>query len=145
MKRKQKSQAKRLRNPNKIKYDKHLIWLRPYTEAVADLIPIERLKNVKLTLYSPDVPPSYHGTCERLNNNKSYNIVVRTYEKSDKRWPMSPTSQEMLLCNYAHELTHLLIFEDCVEPRFLLETKIYARFGEVLSARGYEQKLNKQS
>jgi hypothetical protein len=145
VKRKQNKQPSRSRNPNKIKYDKHLIWLRPYTEAVADLVPIERLKSVKLRLYSNDKPPSYHGICERLNNYKSYNIIVRTYEKSDKRWPMSPTSQEMLLCNYAHEITHLLIFEDCVEERFLLETKVYSRFGEVLMARGYEQKLNKQS
>lgn len=145
MNRKQNKTTKPKHSPNKIKYDKHLIWLRPYTEAVADLVPIERLKNVKISLYSGEKPPSYHGICERLNNNKYYNIIVRTYDKSDKRWPMSPTSQEMLLCNYAHELTHLLIFEDCVEHRFLLETKIYARFGEILLARGYEQKLNKQS
>lgn len=127
----------------KIKFSKHLVWLKPYTEACADLIDLRRLKSVKLSLYKSDTPPSYHGICERLADNKSYKIIVRTYDKSDKRWPMCPTSQEMILSNYAHELSHVAIFEDCVEDRFVLETKIYAKFGEVLKARGYEQTLNK--
>jgi len=129
---------------HQVKYSKYLIWLRPYTESIADLVPIKRLMEVKLGLYSSTKPPSYHGFCERLLNNKNYRIIVRTYSKSERRWPMSPTDQEMLLINYAHELSHLKIFEDCVTERFLLETQIYARFGEVLTQRGYEQELNRR-
>lgn len=136
---------KKLPKPHKVKYDKYLTWLKPYTEAVSDLVPIERLCEVKLGLYSTTKPPSYHGICERLSNNKNYRIIVRTYDKSDRQWPMSPTCQEMLLINYAHELSHIAIFEDCVEERFLLETQIYARFGEILIARGYEQHLNRKT
>lgn len=142
----QKRQAKlkpKMKNLN-IKYDKFLLWLKPYTEAVEHLVPIERLKQVKLTLYSSDRPPAYHGTCERLGNNKSYRIVVRTYDVDARRWPMSPLCQEQLLCNYAHELTHLLIYKDSVVNRFVLETQIYAVFGEVLASRGYEQNLNRK-
>ena len=128
-----------------IKYGKHLLWLKPYSEACADLVDLTRLKSVKLTLYKLDTPPSYHGTCERLANNKAYKIIVRTYDRSDKRWPMCPVSQEMILSNYAHELSHIAIFEDYVEDRMLLEAKIYMRFAEVLKARGYEQKLNQVS
>ena len=128
-----------------IKYDKHLLWLRPYTEACSDLVDLTRLKSVKLSLYKSDIPPSYHGICERLANNKAYRIIVRTYDRSDKRWPMCPISQEQLLSNYSHELSHIKIFEDNNIDRFILETKIYARFGEVLQARGYEQKLNQVS
>lgn len=129
----------------KIKYDKHLVWLRPYVEACVDLVDLRRLKSVKLTLYKPDTPPSYHGICERLGNNKSYNIIVRTYDKNDRRWPMSPICQEQILSNFSHELSHLKVFEDSNIDRFILETKIYSRFGEVLKARGYEQDLNQQS
>lgn len=127
----------------KIKYDKYLVWLRAYTDAVVDLVPVERLTEVKLGLYSADKPPSYHGFCERLANNKNYRIVVRTYTKNERRWPMAPIDQEQLLANYAHEISHLKIFEDCNVDRFVLETQIYARFGEVLKTRGYEQDLNK--
>lgn len=128
-----------------IKFDKYLLWLKPFTEAIADLVPIERLKEVKLGLYRSDKPPSYHGLCERLGNNKSYRIIVRTYTKNDRRWPMSPIDEEQLLINYAHEASHLKIFVDSDIDRFVLETKIYERFGQVLKQRGYEQKLNQQS
>jgi len=124
------------------KYDKYLLWLKPYTEACADLVDLHRLKRVKLTLYKIDTPPSYHGICERLADNKSYRIIVRTYDKSERRWPMTPTCEEQILSNYSHELSHIAIFEDSNIDRFILETKIYSRFGEVLKARGYEQKLN---
>lgn len=128
----------------KIKFHKHLLWLKPYTEAVSHLVNIDRLKEVKLTLYSTNKPPSYHGFCERLGNNKDYRIIVRTYDIDKRRWPMSPLCQEHVLCTYAHELTHLAIFEDNVIERFVLETEIYAVFGQVLKARGYEQDLNKK-
>ena len=70
---------KKSRKSRPIKYDKYLIWLRPYTEAVADLVPLSRLKQVKLGLYSSKKPPSYHGFCERLANNKTYRIIVHIY------------------------------------------------------------------
>jgi len=127
----------------KTKFSKHLLWLRAYTEACADLVDLSRLKSVKLSLYRSDTPPSYHGTCERLANNKSYKIIVRTYDKSTRRWPMCALSQEQILSNYSHELSHIKIFEDNSVDRFILETKIYSRFGEILKARGYEQTLNK--
>lgn len=127
---------------HKLKFDKHLLWLRPYTEAIADLVDITKLREVKLSLYRGDRPPSLHGSCEQVSK-RHYKIIVRTYDKSDKRWPMCKTSQEQLLINYAHECSHLKIFEDYVAERFLLEAQIYLRFAEILKTRGYEQDVNK--
>lgn len=89
--------------------------------------------------------PSYHAICERLNNKKDYKIIVRCRDVSDRNFPMSYHDQEMIMSTYAHEITHLKIFEDGIEERFQLETKVYQRFGEVLMARGYEYKLNKRT
>lgn len=126
-----------------IKFDSHLLWLKPYTDAIADLVDISRLKEVKLSTYSRKKLPAYHGWCERSGNNKSYRILVRTSEKSPKRWPMTPVCQEQVLSTYAHECSHLSVFADYVVERFALEAQIYLRFAEVLKARGYEQVLNK--
>ena len=134
--------AKKPKKLRQIKYNKYLIWLRPYTDAVKDLVPTERLKEVKLTLFRKQMP-NYHAICARLNNNKDYEIIVRCRKVSDRNFPMSYVDQETILSSYAHELTHLKIFEDGIEERFVLETEIYKRFGEVLMARGYEHKLNK--
>lgn len=89
--------------------------------------------------------PSYHAICSRLANNKDYEIIVRCRNVSDRNFPMSYHDQELILGSYAHELTHLKIFEDGIEKRFELETKVYRRFGDVLMARGYEHKLNKRT
>ena len=125
----------------KLKLKQEAKWLTPYLEAVADLVDLTKLKEIRFSTYR-DSFPSFHGLIE-TTNGKTYKITIRTYEGPDKRLPMTKLDQETVLSHLAHELAHLENWNDYEVRRFIIETKIYLRFGKVLKKLGYEKDRNK--
>lgn len=123
----------------KLKLKKEIKWIAPYLDAVSDLVPLEKLKEIKLSRYRATFP-SYHGLIE-TKDYKAYKITVRVYETP--KIPTSPLDQETILSHLAHELAHLVQWNDYTIERFVLETQIYLKFGQVLKKIGYEKERNK--
>lgn len=123
----------------KIRLKPQAKWLSPYLECIADLVPLEKLREIKLSPYRPSFP-SFHGLIE-TKDFKRYTITIRVYDTP--KIPVSKLDQETLLNSLAHELSHLKHWDDYTVKRFVLETKIYRRFASKLKQLDYEITRNK--
>jgi hypothetical protein len=122
-----------------VKLKQELKWVYPYLDSVSHLVPLDKIKEIKLSTYRSSFP-SFHGLIE-TSNHKKYTITVRMYDSP--QIPISKLDEETILSHLAHELSHLVHWNDYEVNRFLLETKIYSRFGRTLAKLGYEKDRNK--
>lgn len=126
---------------DRMKLDSEIKWISPYLESVEDLVPLSKVKMIKVSPYRKGFP-SYHGLIE-TKNFRHFTITVRVYSPFYKNKTISKLNQECLLSHLAHELSHLVHWNDYVVERFELETSIYRRFGKKLLELGYELDRNK--
>lgn len=123
----------------RIKMKPSVKWLAPYLDTVSDLVPLEKLREIKFSPYRPSFP-TFHGLIE-TRDFKRYVITVRVYYTP--KIPVSKLDQETILNHLSHELAHLVHWNDYTVERFLLETQIYARFGKKLNQLNYETERNR--
>ena len=125
-----------------MKLPKELLFLENYLKAVQDIVPLERILSIKLYKYR-ECFPEHFALIERQGNNKSFKIILRVYQPAKNRKMLDPLDQYAVLNHLAHELSHILIWEEDEPERVYLEAKIFMRFARLLRRRGYEQTRTK--
>ena len=130
-----------------MKFSQGLEWLKPFIESVDTLVPnlsdlasVRRLgirENTKARIFGVTIISTY------FDGTKETDIYLYTEYNSVKNLTYGPVKFKKerytkieILNTVAHELTHLQIWDHTPE-RQLLESKIMARFMELLIDQGY--------
>lgn len=120
-----------------------LKWIWPYLDSVGDLVPLSSIKKISYYKTREMLGPARHkAIIHRLDNNKNFNIFIRTTLTKDQRIPICSSNQEDILFYLAHELAHVVHWDH--DPQhFKLMADIFQRFGRVLKKIHFEEERNK--
>lgn len=106
-------------------------WVRPYLEAVSDIIPLHRIAEVR----GYKVPVSRQPQTEasiivELQSGRAKIFVMLTGHRIKRNGKRGKATYESLLLALAHELAHLKEWEH-TSAHFTLTAKILNRFARV--------------
>lgn len=115
----------------KTKFHKDVKWLEPYMNAVKDLVPIERVKQVRGFKVSVAKEVLTDASIVRFGNNKSFTINMRTHNNHIYAGTQRYEFIAETLINFSHELAHIIHWEHTPE-HFKLQARIMLRFAKIL-------------
>lgn len=115
----------------KTKFHKDVAWLEPYMMAIKDLVPVERIKQVRGFRVSVDKEILTDASIIRATNNKSFVINMRTHSNYMHTHIQKYEFIAEILINFAHECSHL-VYWDHTSDHFKLQAKIMTRFAKVM-------------
>lgn len=119
------------------KYNDTSIWLRPYINSVAHLIPLDRLDMVKGYKVLKNKEINQHGQIIMDLKTKRFVITLRTmkYSKADRVYKNEYITTVLETC--AHELAHMVHWEH-TPAHWKLQATIQTEFGHVMEKLGVE-------
>jgi WLM domain len=119
------------------KYNNYVKWLVPFTEAVAHIVPTDRLDAVKGYKVLKNKEIAQQGQIIMDNSTRRFVITLLTeiYSKSSKDYLEDYI--ETILDTYAHELAHMVHWEHTV-AHWRLKCTIQNEFASVLERMGIE-------
>jgi len=102
---------------------KDLIWLKPYLEAVAHIIPLEKVQSIRYYKSRKHHKKEHHKAITyKSGNNKSFSIILRTKLPLDERLLLRYYDQEDVMFYLAHELAHVRYWEHTTKHLNLLQS-----------------------
>lgn len=117
-----------------IKYNKDVLWLKPFVEAAKSLIPFRKITNVKGYQVQAGLKELAEGsTLQDDKGRYSINLLTFSYnrdKREHRRKPMYST-----LDTLAHELAHTVHWEH-TDKHYELQARIMLRFAKVIKKMG---------
>jgi len=121
----------------KCKYNDSTRWLEPFVDAVAHLVPIERLNAIKGYKVLKNKEPSQQGQIIMDLASRRFVITIKAlkYNKESKCYKNEYIGT--VLETLAHELAHTKFWEHDTN-HWKLQASIQSEFGNVLERDGIE-------
>jgi len=127
-----------------IKIDSELSWLAPYMKPVKRIVPLDRIKHLKVNRFDKRVNRGNYAMCTK--HGKMYTIKIDKYYQRythhhDGSWSVKlfPHSKIDMLCLLAHELAHAALWSHDHSPDHkLLEARITSIFMRQLKRENYK-------
>jgi len=133
---------------SEIRYSKDLLWVKPYVDAVAEMVPLNRLTSI--TGYK--VPIDKVEQCSALISKCAgwYRITIRNYRPDyeslgDGKFVKNGHKREyvaVILENLSHELAHLKIWEHTPD-HLLLQARLLTRMARQAKKQGLKDTFNR--
>ncbi len=119
-----------------IKYSKNVLWLKPYVDAVKNVVNLDKICSIKGYRVALDKKPVCDGRTTKWEGKRKKVITIRIWEKDETKHLRS--RYEAILETLAHELAHIDIVPfGCHSPEhFKLKSRIALRFASVLKKEG---------
>jgi hypothetical protein len=119
-----------------IKYSKNVLWLKPYVDAVKNIVNLDKICSVKGYRVALDKNPVCDGRTTKWQGRRKKAITIRIWEKEDDKHLRS--RYEAILETLAHELAHIDTTPfGCHSPEhFKLKSRIALRFATVMKKEG---------
>lgn len=107
------------------KFYKNVKFLEPYFKAAANLVPLDKVKQIKGYYVRLGSVERGYGAILRANNNKTFNITIKIKQSSGQKEYLI-----VVLDTLAHELAHLKHWEH-TPGHMKLQSKILIEFAKV--------------
>lgn len=115
---------------HEIKYTKTTQWLKPFVEKVKDLIPYNRITNIKGYWVRADLNEKTDGCTTIYDDNKiTISLLVKSYNNPKKELRGKPI--HYILDTLAHELAHTIEWEH-TPKHYKIQAKIMLKFSQVI-------------
>ena len=118
-----------------IKYTKNVLWLQDYVESVSHLVPIEQIKRIVGYKVKLGLKENQEALIRVANSRGTKFIIsLKLYEQQiiKNRYRHIPLTYSYILDSLAHELSHILNFEDHDAAHLKLQAKILIKFSQVM-------------
>ena len=117
-----------------MKIAKNVKWIEPFVDAVAHLLPMHRLIQIRGYKVRKGVADICWGSITRDDGHK-FEINLKIFEKKHKYDKHKRSRYEMVLQTLAHELAHMVHWEHTPD-HFEFQSKLMLRFSNVLRKEG---------
>jgi hypothetical protein len=119
-----------------IKYSKNVLWLKPFVDAVKNLVTLDKIRNIKGYRVALDKDPMCDARTTKWYGKRKKTITIRIWESDGEKHLRA--RYEFILESLCHELAHIDIepFEGHTPEHYKMKCRIALRFANVLKKEG---------
>jgi hypothetical protein len=117
-------------------FSPELEFLKPFFYYVGDLIPLDKITSVRG--YKVPLTKNVQSYANITKHGQKYRITINLFENDYVAHKQYPKYVEMVLTDFAHELSHSVCWEHDSE-HFKLMGQIIVKFADILKGLGIEK------
>jgi hypothetical protein len=121
-----------------ITYSKNVLWLRPYVEAVKDIVDLTKIRTIRGYKVPLTRNPTCDGITTKFYRKKGHLISIRIWEKDGEKHLRA--IYEHIVDTLAHELAHIgeVPYGSHSPDHYKMKCRIALRFATVMKKEGIE-------